>query len=115
MSRVRTNWARSNTAGKFESDEINTHQSWIDGKQIYRKVIDVGDYPNATLKSVGHDVRNIDTVIMLYGHGKNTQYQKVFPNPSCDIYIENAVLHINATADFSSYEGNIIMEYTKNE
>lgn len=114
MSLTRTNWSRSNTAGKFSETEVNTHQSWIDGKQIYRKVIDVGFYPNSTIKSVGHNIRNIDKILRIYGQGKNTQYQQVFPHSDCDIYVEGAFIHLDAAANFSTYEGHVVLEYTKN-
>ncbi len=47
-----------------EANEYSTTETvigkWIDGKPIYRKVVDFGALPNATTKSVNHNISNID-------------------------------------------------------
>jgi hypothetical protein len=115
MSLTRTNWSRSNTAGKFDTDEVNTHQSWIDGKPIYRKVIDVGAFPNSSIKEVSHNIRGIDQVIKIHGLAKNSTYKHVFQQGDCNIYVTGAFIWIDAASNYSTYEGYVILEYTKNE
>lgn len=115
MSLTRTTWAGINTVLKFLETELNTHQVWIDGKQIYRKVVNVGFYPNATIKQMAHNIRFIDNVIRIYGMGKNDTYKQVFPNTTCDLYVNGAFLLVDASSNFSTYEGYVIVEYTKND
>ena len=44
--------------------------TWIDGKPIYRKVVDFGALPNATTKSVAHNIANIDFIVNVWGMAK---------------------------------------------
>ena len=41
--------------------------TWIDGKPIYRKVIDFGALPNANTKSVAHNINDIKIFTKAYG------------------------------------------------
>ena len=42
--------------------EVLTAERWIDGKPIYRKVIDFGALPDTTTKSVLHGIENTDYI-----------------------------------------------------
>lgn len=44
--------------------------TWIDGKPIYRKVVDFGALPGNTQKGVNHGVQNIDIIINMYGFAR---------------------------------------------
>lgn len=44
--------------------------TWIDGKPIYRKVINFGSLPNAESKSVAHNIANIDFIVNVWGMAK---------------------------------------------
>ena len=44
----------------YFTDEIDTGMKWIDGKPIYRKVINVGALPNNSEKTIAHNISNID-------------------------------------------------------
>ncbi len=35
---------------------------WVDGKPLYEKTIDFGNLPNATIRSVPHEIENVDTI-----------------------------------------------------
>lgn len=56
-----------NEQNSYSTSEINTGKKWIDGKPIYRKVIEIGVLPNATSKSVAHGISNLGRVVQLYG------------------------------------------------
>ena len=49
----------------YSETEMNTNQKWIDGKDIYRKVISGISYSNGNI-SVQSGVTNIDQLVNLY-------------------------------------------------
>ena len=51
----------------YSTNEVKTNKVWIDGKPIYRKVIDLGTLPNANQKSVAHNISDLDVVVSLSG------------------------------------------------
>ena len=53
---------------------------WIDGKTLYRKVIDTGALPNATTKSVAHNISNVSRFVKLYGYAYTSNGQ-TYPLP----------------------------------
>ena len=48
----------------YSTTEINTGKTWIDGKPIYRKVIQVSGHP----ATIVHNISNLDKVIGLSGY-----------------------------------------------
>lgn len=48
---------------EYSTTETKTNKVWIDGKPIYRKVINFGALPNNTTKSVAHNISNMETVV----------------------------------------------------
>jgi hypothetical protein len=56
------------------SSEMNTYSTterrvgtWIDGKPIYQKTIDCGALPNATIKTIPHNISNIKEIYKIEG------------------------------------------------
>ena len=49
----------------YSTNEQNTGVKWIDGKYIYRKVIDMGTLPNNTAKIVNTGITNFGRLIDL--------------------------------------------------
>ena len=54
-------------SNSYSTDEVKTGGKWIDGKPIYRKVVDFGALPNATIKGVSFDNINADTFVKIEG------------------------------------------------
>ena len=104
----------------YSTDEVNTGKKWIDGKPIYRKVVDCGLWPNNTSKSVPHNINNLETVIDLYGFTKNSDNANYFPAVHTNtttflngVYINGANIVLVTTWNASIYSGFVIIEYTK--
>ena len=57
--------AMKEIAKEVYSTEEQVVGTWIDGKPIYRKVIDFGALPNSTLKQVPHGISDIDAIVSL--------------------------------------------------
>lgn len=105
---------------KYSTEEQKIGR-WIDGKPLYRKVVDFGNLPNATLKNVSHQISNLDTVIDVKGISQTTD-NTFSPIPfssginltgNIQITINNTAIFIRTGQDKSSETAIIIIEYTK--
>lgn len=117
-------WERQITKsiGAYSETEVNTGQKWIDGKPIYRKVIDVGALPAAsTTKNVAHGIV-YDYIVWYGGVAKRSSDGKILRIPhisnttgyhmGCDINTTNIQMY-TASANLSAFDGYVILEYTK--
>ncbi len=48
------------TLSNYNTEEELTEQRWIDGRPIYRKVINFGSLPNNTAKTINHNISNMN-------------------------------------------------------
>lgn len=106
--------------GNYSETEQKTGQYWIDGKEIFRKVIDFGALPNNATKRVVHGISNLGTVIKLWGVA--TSGGSRLPLPFVDTSILGGQIRVLAETyeviaqtgmDRSSFSAYIIIEYTK--
>ena len=108
----------------YSTNEINTHQEWIDGKDIYRKVVNFGALPNATTKQVAHGITNLNFVISYKILAKNPTYNYYLSVPATNpvglaytvaAYIDNTNVIVQSGDNKSGYSiCYVIIEYTKN-
>lgn len=109
-----------NTNNTYSTSEIVIGR-WIN-KPLYRKIINIGNLPNATKKSVSTGITNLDYVTHLYGTafassgfialndtypGDATYDTRLFYNKT------NGTIDVTTAFDRSSYSGYVIVEYTK--
>lgn len=119
----------------FSSTEILTGSVWIDGKPIYRKVLDTGALPDTDTSDVAHGIVGIGTVVSLRGGATNGTLQLTLPHPgghilhnvdeggaalytilvaSIGITIDATEVHLTSYEDVSTYdESFVVIEYTK--
>jgi hypothetical protein len=104
----------------YSEEEVNTKQVWIDGKEIYRKVIDIGTLPNATIKNTGHGIASFSNLVRIYGIANNGSTYLTIPHVSSsaaanqiNMQVTTANVRISTAIDFSAYSGHVILEYTK--
>ena len=96
--------------------------TWIDGKPIYRKVIDFGALPDNTTKYVAHNIA-FDNLIDVKAIAKRTTDSYSFPLPFVDIFgstpsrialaVNSSDVLINTYIDRSNLICYVILEYTK--
>lgn len=55
-----------NSALTYSTDEVNTHKKWIDGKDIYRKMI-TASITGTGQQNVAHNIINLDNVVKCDG------------------------------------------------
>ena len=114
---IPTGWEEVND---YSTDEVNTGKKWIDGKPIYRKIVNFGNLPNTTTKNVVHNISNIDFITNYYAIATNsTAFWKLpFVSTSTissglQMTIDKTNIIIVAGVDRSSYSAYVIIEYTK--
>ena len=104
----------------YSVDETLTGGTWIDGESIYRKVIDCGELPNGTEKSVSHGITNLDTIISINGvaiSSENTIPLPYIHQTTTDIVqilCTPTEVKITTTSDKTAYtKSYVTIEYTK--
>ena len=110
-------------SNSYSTDEVKTGGKWIDGKPIYRKVVDFGALPNATIKEVSFNNINADTFVKIEGIAMNNSGSAVTipfadtsaATQSIAIFINSSSVSINTGAtNRSDYtKCYITIEYTK--
>lgn len=104
----------------YSMTEQNTGRLWIDGKAIYRKVVNLGSLPNATPGSVAHGIANLSTVVSLSGFATNGT--NFLPLPlarynnfasQIGLYVDKTNVVVEPGIDRTDYTGYVVIEYTK--
>ena len=95
---------------------------WIDGKPLYRKVINFGSLPNNSQKFVNHNISNLGYVSKLEGTAQRTSDGVRFTIPYAGLTATNSIsLNGNATSLYIATGSDrtsidvcyITIEYTK--
>ena len=106
----------------YSTNETKLANKWIDGKPIYRKVVDFGALPNADAKTVAHNISNVDTFIYVNGVAKKSDHTAIpvnYINPmainnSIGLYVDSTNVTIITTNDLRDYANTyVFLEYTK--
>lgn len=108
-------------AESYSTTETWTGGYWIDGKKIYRKVVYCGALPNATTKSVTHNISNMATLIKLGGFSIGTSDTMPIPyinvgnlSYGVQLYVSSTTISIQTGTNRTNYASTyIILEYTK--
>ena len=119
------------TVGGYNPFEYSEDETicgiWNDGlteKTIYRKVLNIGSLPNSSSSTVAHGISNIDKIISLKGVAIRSSDKDTLPIPYVTfnannnggiiIYADSTNVKVTTSTNRSSYNGYIILEYTKN-
>ena len=113
-----------NSTNSYSTNEVKTGGKWIDGKPIYRKVVDFGALPNATIKGVTFDNINADTFVKIEGIAMMTNGGSAITIPFADnsaatqsiaIFVNSTSVSINTgSTNRSDYtKCYVTLEYTK--
>lgn len=97
--------------------------TWIDGKNLYRKVIDFGTLPNNTQANVNHNISNMGQMVNISGVAYTSSTRLPIPmvgnsgiasGLAISIAVFNSTMRITTNADATAYSAYVILEYTKN-
>ena len=108
--------------GNYSTAEFDTGYTWIDGKTIYKKTVNTGQLPNATSKSVNHDIANFYRLVKLdgwaysssYGFSQTLPLVTTDPDYLLDIQVSPTTIKLSCTHDRSAFgESYVTLYYTK--
>ncbi len=117
--RAITDLSRTTKNMDFETAERATGKVWIDGKMIYRRVVNFGALPDTTSKAIGTSTSAgvIDFVTDLYLIAYNGSDEwAAIPHLSSALRIINNGTHVDVTSssDLSGWTSSyVVMEFTK--
>lgn len=106
----------------YSTEEVNTGAVWIDGKPIYKKTINTGALPNATSKSVNHNISNLDYVVLIFGVASVPSGNKIplpyidqaIPTYSLTLYTTMTSVNMQTSTNRSQYSKSYVtLFYTK--
>ena len=105
----------------YSQNEIDTGKIWIDGKKIYRKVIDCGAVQGDTLKEIPTNIVNMEKVVKITAMATSNAYKITTPIPYTSvggkkkvIYVQNNNIYIYIDAVEEHYDKCFaVLEYTK--
>ena len=106
----------------YSTTEQKTGGVWIDGKPIYRKVIDCGALPNANVKFVPHNISNFRTIVKIYGIAERIGATLPLPYVTTDaqtnydvaVFVETNNIGIVNYTNMTDYtKSYVVVEYTK--
>lgn len=91
---------------------------WIDGSDLYEKVIKFGALPDTTSKSVPHGITGIKTIVSIMGTSADEGYTSTITipdhSPAVSIFVSNINVVITTLTDRSSNVNTFItLRYTK--
>lgn len=94
--------------------------SWIDGRPVYQKTVNIGSLPNSGTKEIAHGITSLDKVISSGGIAVNSSYNLTIPrissNSAYNIYLLAVTatdIQVNAPFNASDYTGYVTLQYTK--
>ena len=102
---------------EYSTTVFDTGKKWIDGKNLFCKVVDLGNLPNATSKSVSAGLSDYD-VVMIDGWYNGATVSNLFNlvslvNFAYDVLSDSVV--VNVSSDLSAYTGMAIIYCTEKE
>lgn len=110
----------STMPGSYSTIEQRTPFTWIDGKPIYKKTINIGTLPNNTRKSVSHSIANLERIIKSEGWALASNgvelplpYADIAAAGSVCIYASSTEIIVAASANRSEFSGYVTLYYTK--
>ena len=93
--------------------EYRTTERYL-GKPVYVKLVNFGELPNATSKSVSHNVSNIDKMVFAGGNAGDIYFPMVSNNNrGIELSVGLTTIYVVATYDLSNRTGIVTMKYTK--
>ena len=104
----------------YSSTEMDTGATWVDGSKIYKKTVYLGLLPNASNKTVAHNIANLDKVVKIEAIIHNGGTYAMIPFVHTQAVTGNININVNTTDitistgnDRSSWSGDCTIYYTK--
>lgn len=93
--------------------EVGTNE-YVDSKQVYRKRVSLGDFPNNANKTVYHNITFNKLIRMtIMGTNGSGTYQDMSLRGPFECYVTASALVFNPGGNYSSWTGYADLYYTK--
>lgn len=97
--------------GGYSLEEIDTGDTWIDGRTMYRKTFNMGGLKNAGIVKVPHNIDKLDLVIAVRGFAKEYSIGATINLPhaadqqayTVTVYADNTSVNIQTYANQTGY------------
>lgn len=105
----------------YSQNEIDTGKIWIDGKKIYRKVINCGALPENEEKNIPHNIKDYDIFLSVRGIAFYKEAKSFISLPFASkgdesikitVFRENVIIGTYIVRNYFK-ESYAILEYTK--
>ena len=104
----------------YSSSEVNTGAKWVDGAAIYKKTVNFGTLPNATNKTVAHQISNVSRFIKIEQSITNNGATGALvlssgqaSNNDFNFYVTDTNIGITTSGDRSTCNAYVTLYYTK--
>lgn len=101
----------------YSSNEVKTNKVWMNGKLIYRKVMDCGPLPNNATATFAHDISNVEVFTSITGIATRLDGHAIpLPStaPQVSVYADRSDFSVTTTENLNAFQYHrIILEYTK--
>ena len=99
----------------FSTSETITGKTWVDGKPIYRKVVEFGNLPNANSKLIPHNVAGIASIILVRAFSGGAPIPGVGGTVAeyMTVWADTANIGIWCAGNKSASTAIVVLEYTK--
>ena len=93
--------------------------TWIDGKPIYEKTVDIENLPNNTTKNVTHGISDIALIIDIRGFASGVSntiplpYSSVGGTYNINVNADTTNINIQTGYNATGYSGYVTLRYTK--
>ena len=120
LSLIAPNYGGQNTLPDYSTTETLTSERWIDGKPIYKKVVNAGGFTTNTTTSVSHNISGVDQIWIDEGNsflrnGSNSVplNQTLSSSNLSRVYVSNSNIYLYTNTDYSAYTAYVTICYTK--
>ena len=109
-------------AGHNYSTDEQVVGTWINGKPVYQKTIDFGYLPNNAIKTVAHNISNLDWVVDAKGIAYNGSggyrsipilYNTTYASYNTAFLVRLADIQLEVNNDMSAFYAYVTIQYTK--
>jgi hypothetical protein len=105
----------------YSTEEVFTGSYWIDGKPIYRKVVNYGTLPNTSTKEINHNITNLGEITNIGGITTNGEVCFTLPYVApanianaIQLYVSNTKVGIATGLNRTNFTTTYVtIEYTK--
>jgi hypothetical protein len=103
----------------YTIQEVDTGTKWVDGNAVYKKTVAIGSLPNATTKTVPHNIANFSQLIKVEGSFTDGTNSAPLPYPATtlakavQVYVDSSNIIVGTGENRSTYTGYVTIYYLK--